>query len=54
LVSFERDVSLASFEINGTVLDVPIPIIHPSGDEIGPTSIVGQGFCPEGQNEGTV
>ena len=54
LVSFERDVSLVSFENNGTVLDVPIPIIHPPWDKIDPTSIVGQGLCLEGQNEGTV
>ena len=56
LASFEHDVSLASFEneTNGTVLCVPGPIIHPSWDEIDPTSIFGQGLCPEGQNEGTV
>ena len=49
LASFEHEVSLASFEheTNG-------PIIQPSWDEIDPTSIVHQGLCPEGQNEGTV
>jgi hypothetical protein len=56
LASFEHDVSLASFEheTNGTVLCVPGPIIHPSWDEIDPTSIVCQGLCPEGQHQGTV
>jgi hypothetical protein len=56
LASFEHDVSLASFEheTNGTVLCVPGPIIRPPWDEIDPTSIVGQGLCPEGPNQGTV
>ena len=54
LASFAKEVSLASFENNGTVLDGPIPIVHPSTwGEIDPTSIVGQGRCPEGQNQGT-
>ena len=54
LASFAKEVSWASFENNGTVLDGPIPIVHPSTwDEIDPTSIVCQGRCPEGQNQGT-
>ena len=54
LASFGKEVSLASFEKNGTVLDGPIPSVHPSTwDEIDPTSIVCQGRCPEGQNQGT-
>ena len=50
-----QKVSLASFENekNGTVLDVPIPIIRPPLDEIDPTSIVCQRLCQEGQNQGT-
>jgi hypothetical protein len=56
LASLEHEVSLASFEndTNGTVLCVPGPIIHPPWDEIDPTSSVGEGLCPDGQNEGTV
>jgi hypothetical protein len=56
LASFEHEVLLASFEneTNGTVLCVPGPIIRPPWDEIDPTSIVGQGLCPEGPNQGTV
>jgi hypothetical protein len=58
LASFEHEVSWASFENekNGTVVfDVPKPIIHPSWNEIDPTtcSIICQGLCPEGQNQGT-
>jgi hypothetical protein len=58
LASFEHEVLWASFENgkNGTlVFDVPKPIIHPSWNEIDPTtcSIICQGLCPEGQNQGT-
>ena len=54
LASFAQEVSWASFENNGTVLDGPIPIVHPSTwGEIDPTSIVCQRRCLEGQNQGT-
>ena len=55
LASFAKEVSWASFENNGTVLDnVPIPIVHPSTwDEIDPASTVCQERCPEDQNQGT-
>jgi hypothetical protein len=58
LASFEHEISWASFENekNATVVfDVPKPIIHPSWNEIVPTtcSIICQGLCPEGQNQGT-